>query len=196
MFSARTAIDPRPNALSLALDRARARGRPLLDLTTSNPTRAGVPYDAPRDPRLALRRARRSSTPPSRSACRRRARRSRAPFAEHGHDVPPSRVLLTASTSEAYAFLFKLLCDPGDEVLVPQPSYPLFDHLARFEGVTLVPYPLALRRRVARRPRFARPRAAPPDARGAPRLSPNNPTGSYVKARRARRDRRDRGSPS
>jgi alanine-synthesizing transaminase len=97
-----------------------------------------------------------------------------------GCAVEGSRVILTASTSEAYAFLFKLLCDPGDEVLVPVPSYPLFEHLARLEGVRAVPYRLAydgiwhLDVDSARRAITARTRAVVA-------VSPNNPTGSYLK---------------
>jgi hypothetical protein len=97
-----------------------------------------------------------------------------------GRPVDASRVVLTASTSEAYAFLFKLLCDPGDEVLVPVPSYPLFEHLARLESVRAVPYRLAYdgawhvdlaSARVATTPR----------TRAIVTVSPNNPTGSYLK---------------
>ena len=98
----------------------------------------------------------------------------------HGPAVDPSRIVLTASTSEADAFLFKLFCDPGDEVLVPVPSYPLFEHLARLESVRAVPYRLAydgawhVDFASARDARTARTRAIVT-------VSPNNPTGSYLK---------------
>src|SRR5262249_49613712 len=101
-------------------------------------------------------------------------------LAEHGASVDPARILLTASTSEAYSFLFKVLCDPGDEVLVPQPSYPLFEHLAQFEGVRLAPYALAydgewhIDARSLAQARTERTRAVLV-------VSPNNPTGSYTK---------------
>ncbi|MGC4090341.1 MAG: pyridoxal phosphate-dependent aminotransferase [Polyangiaceae bacterium] len=99
--------------------------------------------------------------------------------AEQGVAVPAERVVLTASTSEAYGALFKLLCDPGDEVLVPAPSYPLFEHLARFEAVNAVGYPLgfdtgwfidveALAARITER------------TRAIVVVSPNNPTGNYL----------------
>jgi alanine-synthesizing transaminase len=179
MFSRRSAHSMETNALSRALDAARATGREILDLTVSNPTRAGLPYDeasivsAFADPRMldyaplpfGLARAREAVA---------------EDFVAEGHAVDPSRVVLTASTSEAYSFLFKLLCDPGDEVLVPQPSYPLFEHLAAFESVTLVPYSIAydgawhvdvdsVRAAVGSR------------TRAILLVSPNNPTGSYVK---------------
>ena len=101
-------------------------------------------------------------------------------YAEDGVTIDPGRIVLTASTSEAYTFLFKLLCDAGDEVLVPQPSYPLFDLLARLGRCRLVPYRLAydgqwhVDRAAARRAVTARTRVIL-------MVSPNNPTGSYVK---------------
>ncbi len=101
-------------------------------------------------------------------------------YAQDGVTVDPSRIVLTASTSEAYAFLFKLLCDSGNEVLVPQPSYPLFDLLARFEGVRLAPYPLAYDGQWHVDLAAAR-RAVTSRTRAVLMVSPNNPTGSYVK---------------
>jgi hypothetical protein len=95
-------------------------------------------------------------------------------------DVDPSRVVLASSTSEAYGFLFKLLCDPGDDVLVPRPSYPLFEHLARYEGVGLVPYALeydgAWHVDLANLSRRRTPRT-----RAIITVNPNNPTGSFLK---------------
>jgi aspartate/methionine/tyrosine aminotransferase len=179
MFSRRSTHAMHPNALTMALERARSQGRGVLDLTVSNPTRAGIPYDEARilaalSDRGALDYA------PEPFGLRSAREAVAADLRAHGHDVDASRVMLTASTSEAYAFLFKLLCDPGDEVLVPQPSYPLFEHLATFECVTLVPYPLGYDGvwhidvdaiRAAKGPR----------TRAILLVSPNNPTGSYVK---------------
>ena len=183
-FSRRSSFDPRPNALTLALDRARSRerqqGPAVLDLTVSNPTEAGIPYDAERilsalaDPRALV------YEPHSFGLWRAREAVAREVSALAGRPVDPDHVVLTASTSEAYAFLLKLLCDPGDEVLVPQPSYPLFEHLGAFEAVRLVPYPLAydgawhidldgLRRAIG------------PRARAVLVVNPNNPTGSFLK---------------
>jgi hypothetical protein len=179
MFSSRSSVDLSPNPLSVALGRARAASRDVVDLTESNPTRAGLPYA--RDAILAAL-ARPASLvyepaafgiPPAREAVARE-------LSAHGPAMDASRVVLTASTSEAYAFLFKLLCDPGDEVLVPVPSYPLFEHLARLESVRAVPYRLAydgvwhVDLGSAREAVTARTRAIVT-------VSPNNPTGSYLK---------------
>jgi alanine-synthesizing transaminase len=179
-FSRRSSPDAAPNALAVALARARAEARPVLDLTESNPTRAGIPYaeaailESLGDRRALVYEPHPFGLPGAREHVAREIMRAGAPM------TPASQIVLTASTSEAYAFLFKLLCDPGDEVLVPQPSYPLFDLLARFESVRLVPYPLlydgawhvdvdALRRAVG------------PRTRAVLAVSPNNPTGSYLK---------------
>ena len=179
MFSRRTGFDRTPNAWAEALDRARGDvklepGRPLLDLTASNPTTAGVPYDeveiasALASPGALTYEPAPFGLPSAREVVGR----------ELGIDA--SRVALTASTSEAYAVLFKLLCDPGDEALVPQPSYPLFDHLARLEGVKLVPYRLAYDGRWHVDLDSVR-RAVGPRTRAVLVVSPNNPTGSYLK---------------
>jgi aspartate/methionine/tyrosine aminotransferase len=179
-FSRRTAVAREPNRLSLALERARATADVrLLDLTVSNPTTAGLPYDeaavlaAFADPRSLTYRP----LPFGMESAREAVAQS---YAEAGIALDPARVVLTASTSEAYGHLFKLLCDPGDEVLVPAPSYPLFDLLARFEGVTLVPYRLAydgawhIDRATVEAAVTSRTRAVLV-------VSPNNPTGSYLK---------------
>lgn len=174
MLPSRSAFDLSPNPLALAVDRARAAGRPILDLTESNPTRAGVPYDgdailaAIASPRALAYEPLPFGLPSAREAVAR----------ELGVDA--ARVVLTASTSEAYAFLFKLLCDPGDEVLVPTPSYPLFEHLARLESVRAVPYRLAYDG--AWHVDLASVRAAVgARTRAVVSVAPNNPTGSYLK---------------
>jgi alanine-synthesizing transaminase len=179
VLSSRTFHDPTPNALTLALRAARESGRAILDLTVSNPTTAGIPYDTAEILR-ALSDSRSLTYEPAPFGLPSARETVARELSVRGAVVDPSRVVLTASTSEAYSFLFKVLCDAGDDVLVPQPSYPLFDHLAAFEGVRLVPYPLAydgawhvdvdaLRRAVT------------PRARAILSVSPNNPTGSYVK---------------
>src|ERR1700722_2089029 len=128
MFSDRTRWSLTPNALHLALE-ARA-GRGYIDLTVSNPTLAGLPFPAPEALRAALAspavldyRPEPFGQPTARAALS-------AWLAAHGLSLPIDQLCLTASTSEAYAFLFKLLCAPGESVLVPAPSYPLFDFLA------------------------------------------------------------------
>ena len=102
-------------------------------------------------------------------------------YRDHGHEVDPDTVFLTASTSEAYAFVFKLLADPGDEILVPQPSYPLFEHLTALEGLVPVPYRLAFTSTGGWSLDRASVRAAMgPRTRAIVAVSPNNPTGSYL----------------
>ena len=118
------------NALSKALAARQAAGLPLIDLTESNPTAIGLQTAPAALPDAAVYHPEPRGLLPARAAV----------AAYHG--VDPEQVLLTASTSEAYSFLFKLLCDPGDEVLVPEPSYPLFGWLTALESVRAVPYPL------------------------------------------------------
>jgi aspartate/methionine/tyrosine aminotransferase len=177
VFSRRSFFSAEPNALARALS-CRA-GRAYLDLTISNPTRAALPYE--REGILgALASADLLDYDPRPFGIEAARAAVSRELASDGVAVPTERVVLTASTSEAYGFAFKLLCDPGDAVLVPAPSYPLFEHLAALESVRLVPYRLAydgawhvdldsLRR------------ARVPEARAIMVVSPNNPTGSYAK---------------
>ncbi len=137
MFSRRTAWSVVPNRIAEALGERRRSGKPLLDLTETNPTRVGLPMpEAEICAALADARALRYAP----TALGHLAARA-AVSAYHGGAIPPEQVVLTASTSEAYALLFKLLGDPGDRILVPVPSYPLFDYLAGLENVETVPYP-------------------------------------------------------
>ena len=175
----RSAFERTINALTSDVLARRARGDALLDLTVSNPTAEGLalPYDrraitAALADEAALRYAPEPFGLPAARA---------AAAASLTHPPSPERVLLTASTSEAYAFVFKLLCDPGDEVLVPEPSYPLFEHLARLEGVRLVPYRLAYDGAWHVDLASVRAGATRPDVRAVLVVSPNNPTGSYLK---------------
>jgi len=121
-----------PNALSRALGAAKAEGAGVLDLTVSNPILAGLgfPEEALREGLAGADLGQYLPDPQGLRSAR------TAVAAWHGHGVPADDVLLTTSSSEAYSWLFKLLCDPGDEVLVPSPSYPLFEWLARLEGVS------------------------------------------------------------
>jgi aspartate/methionine/tyrosine aminotransferase len=177
-FSSRSHIDRRENRLAEALARRVISGRAHLDLTVSNPTRAGVPYE--RDAVLAAIASDDALVyepePFGLPVARRAVARL---WASRGVDVDASRVVLTASTSEAYAFSFKLFCDPGDAVLVPRPSYPLFEHLATFEAVDAVFYDLSYDG--AWHLDFASiRRAMTPRTRAIVVVSPNNPTGSYL----------------
>ena len=101
-------------------------------------------------------------------------------YAARGHTVPVERILLTASTSEAYAYLFKLLTNPGDEVLVPRPSYPLFEFLADMESVAVRQYPLVYHGGWSI-DLHGRGRGVTPRTRAIVLVNPNNPTGTYVK---------------
>src|SRR5581483_8279479 len=183
-FSQRTAWDIGETRLARALQERRRAGLPVIDLTASNPTQYGFRYDEAGilaalgddaalvydpDPQ-GMRQAREV-------VCRY--------YAERGAEVTPEQVFLTTSTSEAYSWLFRLLCDPGDEILIAQPSYPLFDFLAQIEDVRLAPYPLfydhgwqidlaGLRERVT------------PRTRAVAVVHPNNPTGHFTSSEERR----------
>lgn len=181
MFASRTQWSLAPNRLSLEIEELRRRGVPLLDLTESNPTRCGFAFDtqavleALTDPRAL------SYEPDPRGLLF--ARRAVADYyAERGITLDPSQIFLTTSTSEAYSFVFRLLADAGDNILAPQPSYPLFDFLAGLNDVGIVPYPLIYDQgwqidfpMVEKR--------LDPRARAILVVHPNNPTGSFVRRR-------------
>lgn len=177
MFSGRVPA-LRANRVAGELARLRSEGRPLDDLTASNPTRVGLPYPPDLLAPLASPDARVYDPAPFGLPAAREA--VAAHLAGRGVPVHPDRVVLTASTSEAYGLLFKLLCDPGDAVLVPQPSYPLFEHLTRLDGVAARPYRLEYH---GRWQVDVDDLAAMVDARTRAVLlvSPNNPTGSFVR---------------
>jgi alanine-synthesizing transaminase len=175
-FSSRLRWDLPTNRLSQLLDEKRAAGAPILDLTESNPTAAGFdyPWEAIRtalgDPRSLRYEPAAAGMPAARAAV----------SEYYSGRVSPDRILLTASTSEAYSFVFKLLADPGDEVLVPTPSYPLFDYLAALDSVRTVPYPLAYHG--AWKIDFdALGRSITSRSRAIVLVNPNNPTGSFLK---------------
>jgi hypothetical protein len=164
-----------PNALSAALARLKAGGRELLDLTGSNPTRCGFVY-----PEAEIRTALSQPTvlaydpdPLGSPAAR------EAIALHHGHGLRAEDLLLTASTSEGYALLFKLLGDPGDEVLVPSPSYPLFDWLARLEGLQARAVPSYFHERW-HLDLDALAAAVSPRTRAIVVVNPNNPTGQFL----------------
>ncbi len=178
MFSSRVPADLTPNRLTRAVQRARAAGTRLLDLTATNPTAAAISYPASLLAPLADAGALRYDPSPlgldsARSAVAREYRR-------HGINVAPDAIVLTASTSEAYSVLFKLLCAPdGDAVMLPVPSYPLFDHLTRLDGVRPIPYRLEYHGRWGID--FDTLDSGWIDAiRAVLAVSPNNPTGSML----------------
>ncbi|MDE3104077.1 MAG: pyridoxal phosphate-dependent aminotransferase [Acidobacteriota bacterium] len=184
-FSERTGWDTGESRLTAAIRSARSSGRPLLDLTVSNPTLCGFHYDkaeilAPLSSPSAL-----VYDPDPKGVLSARQAVCNY-YADHRASIQPRQLMLTTSTSEAYSYLFRLLCDAGDEVLVAQPSYPLFDFLADLENVRLRPYRLfydygwwidfaALEQSIG------------PRTRAILVVHPNNPTGHAT--RRAERQR-------
>jgi aspartate/methionine/tyrosine aminotransferase len=168
------------NLLAAAVSRTRARGSPLIDLTVSNPTVVGLPYppslvEALGDPRGLVYRPSPLGLHEARAAVA-------AEYDRHGAHVDARQVVLAASTSEAYGYLFKLFCDPGDEVLVPAPSYPLFEHLAWLDAVTVRPYPLEYHGTWAI-DIAALDAACSTRTRLVLAVAPNNPTGSFLRRR-------------
>ncbi len=185
MFSARTEWSLTPNRLHEAVEKRRAAGRSLVDLTISNPSLVGLGWPDAEGLRAALSQTGVLTYAPEPFGSHAARLALASWFAGRGLSITPERLCLTASTSEAYAFLFKLLCNPGDAVLVPAPSYPLFEYLATLEEVVLLPYQLrydgewhidvgSLDEALS-----ARDGAAPPRAIVA--IHPNNPTGNYLK---------------
>jgi alanine-synthesizing transaminase len=177
MFSARVPADLAPNRLTTAEAALRGRGVPIIDLTETNPTAVGLAYPAELAAALGAPGVLRYEPHPFGLASAREA--VAAAIGAAGPPIAPSRVILTASTSEAYSFLFKLLCDPGDEVLVPVPSYPLFEHLTRLELVEIRTYPLEYHG-VWSIDLHGLDAAMSGRTRAILVVSPNNPTGSVL----------------
>ncbi|MFZ0312525.1 MAG: pyridoxal phosphate-dependent aminotransferase [Candidatus Korobacteraceae bacterium] len=188
-FARRTSWDLTPNRYTEALDAHRRAGRELLDLSASNPTTIGLQY---RDDvllrALADREALQYEPQPKGLLAARAA--IAAYYAERGSAVSPDDLLLTTSTSEGYSFVFRLLCDPGDALLVPSPSYPLFDFLADIQDVKLFPYELVYDHGwqmdfASLHGAMKRAETAGARCRAVLVVHPNNPTGSYVKPHEA-----------
>lgn len=180
MFANRTNWNLTPNRLSEALARNRQSGKTLLDLSASNPTECGFQYASHAIMR-ALCSPRTIEYHPEPRGLETARRAISAYYGEKSRKVSPEKIILTTSTSEGYSFVFRLLCNPGDEILVPTPSYPLFDFLAEIQDVKLKRYPLvydhgwqidlhALEQAVTGR------------TRGMIVVHPNNPTGHFTKA--------------
>jgi alanine-synthesizing transaminase len=184
-FAARTGWNLESNRFSCALEQERSRGKQLLDLTVSNPTACGLRYDESQILAAINQPAALIYEPAAQGLQIAREAVSAYYATEHiGSIVPPQNIFLTTGTSEAYSYAFRLLCDPGDEVLVPRPSYPLFDFLASIHDVHLVPYHLLYDH--GWQIDFHSLRSAiTPKTRAVMVVHPNNPTGSYLKAREA-----------
>jgi alanine-synthesizing transaminase len=179
MFSSRLPGRLAPNALSRAVEAGRRAGRILLDLTATNPTSAGLSYPSGMLAALSDPRAVRYEPDPRGLRVAREA--VAGEYARTGTPVDPDRLVLVAGTSDAYSALFKLMCDPGQVVLVPQPSYPLFEWLARLDGVQARPYRLEYHG-VWSIDRASLEAALTPEVRAVLVVTPNNPTGSMLRA--------------
>src|SRR5690349_7524198 len=180
MFSNRTNWKRTENRFTKALQDERAAEATILDLTLSNPTRAGLVYDeSPILAALASPRALDYDPQPKGLLAAREAIAGYYRESHHADDLSPEQIILTTSTSEGYSYVFSLLCNAGDELLVPKPSYPLFEFLADLEDVKLVPYPL-LYDHGWQIDFPSLEKVVTPRARGVVVVHPNNPTGSYV----------------
>jgi alanine-synthesizing transaminase len=180
VLSQRTDHDPTPNALARAVQERRARGERILDLTQSNPTTAGLPYD---EQAILAAIGKRDSLvyAPSPFGLRVAREAVAAHLAELGPAIDPDRIVLAASTSEAYSFLLHALCDPGDEILIAAPSYPLVSELATLAGVHVATFPLRFDGSwtVDAEPLFD---AVNERTRAVLLASPNHPTGHFLDA--------------
>jgi alanine-synthesizing transaminase len=179
MFSQRTNWQLSRNKYTQAIEELRATGERIIDLTVSNPTQSGFHYDSTRILGAFQNAQALNYEPEARGLLAARSEVVRYYKEEHSVKLDAGSLLLTTSTSEAYSYVFRLLCNPQDEVLVPKPSYPLFEFLGDLQDVSLVPYGLE----------YAQgwfidfqslTRALTPRTRGILLVHPNNPTGSYV----------------
>jgi alanine-synthesizing transaminase len=178
VFSSRVPADLSPNPLAAVVERMRLSGRGFDDLTASNPTEAGFDYpEGLLGPLSSIEALRYDPKPFGLPAAREAIA---ADYARRGIRVAASHVALTASSSESYAFLFKLLCEPGDSVLVPTPSYPLFEHLTRLDNVHARPYGTEYHGSWVIDLEDLR-YAITETTRAVLVVSPNNPTGAWLK---------------
>jgi len=177
MFSRRTEWNLAPNRLAVAHQEAISSGIKIIDLTISNPTRAGIEYDESAILNALANPKALDYDPQPKGLCS--AREAVAQY--YASIIDPENLILTTSTSEGYSYVFRLLCNSGDEILVPKPSYPLFDFLADLQDVKVVPYSLmydhgwqidfhSLEAGLTK------------NSRAIVLVHPNNPTGSYVSA--------------
>ena len=178
-FSQRTNWNTEESELARAHRLRMEAGLPIADLTASNPTRCGFQYGDELLEALADPKALDYDPQPMGSNVARQAVSDY--YSSLGVGVDSSQIVLTTSTSEAYSFLFRLLCDPGCEILAPQPGYPLFDYLARLDDVVVKPVPLVYDQGWQIEPEGFR-RAITPETRAIVLVHPNNPTGHFTKA--------------
>ena len=185
MFAQRTNWKLTPNKYARALEEMRSNGRTPIDLTVSNPTECGLRYDSASILRAFQNARALAYEPEAKGLLAAREEVERYYKEDHGVTVDPGGVLLTTSTSEAYSYVFRLLCNPHDEILVLKPSYPLFDFLGDIQDVSLIPFSL----------QYAHGwfidfhslvRALTPRTQAVLVVHPNNPTGSYVREEEVR----------
>lgn len=178
-FSSRTDWNLTSNELSQRVSQHRQRGKLLLDLTESNPTRCDFSYPKERILGTLSQEENFSYEPALKGLLLARNAVSRYYKSTTRQQIDPEHLFLTASTSEAYSFVFRLLANPGDEILVPRPSYPLFDFLARLNDIVLMAYSLEYHKRW-RIDFDSIKRALSPNTRAVLVVNPNNPTGSGI----------------
>ena len=179
MFSKRTNWPLSSNRIAKALDRLKKANIPIIDLTESNPTRCGFVYPSQRilQPLASDKNLRYEPQPQGSLVARQAISRY---YKEQGHEVAVDRIFLTASTSEAYSYLFRLLADAGEEVLFPRPSYPLFQFLGDLNDVALNYYPLVYTDHwYIDLPQLEE--CVQPATKAVILVNPNNPTGSFIK---------------
>jgi alanine-synthesizing transaminase len=180
MFSNRTAWKLAPNRFSQMQKAMQESGAAVLDLTVSNPTRVALPYDSDAVLKSLIRPEAMAYEPQAKGMLS--ARQAISDYYRQQHDefgVNPESLILTTSTSEGYSYVLRLLCNVEDEVLVPKPSYPLFEYLADLQDVKLVPYPLIydLGWQIDFSSLYG---SVTPRTRAVVVVHPNNPTGSFV----------------
>lgn len=186
MFSQRTNWKLSPNKYTEALEEMRSSGERIVDLTVSNPTQCGFQYDSERILAAFQNPKSLSYEPEAKGLLTAREEVAKYYKEDHRVTIDPESLVLTTSTSEAYSYVFRLLCNPHDEILVPKPSYPLFDFLGDLQDVSLIPYSLE----------YAHGwfvdfhslvRGLTPRTRAVLLVHPNNPTGSYAHAEEVQR---------
>ncbi len=177
-FSRRTNWNTEESELARAHRLRLASGEPIADLTASNPTRCGFAYDVELLAALTDSQALDYDPQPRGLLSARQA--VCGYYADHGVQLAPEQIVLTTSTSEAYSFLFRLLCDPGSEILFTQPGYPLFDFLATLDDVKIKAAALIYDHGWQIDPEGLR-RAITPETRAIVLVHPNNPTGHFTK---------------
>ncbi len=176
-FSRRTNWVSQSNALNTALEELRAKGVDVLDLTESNPTRAGINY--PKELLNSLIKPANFNYVPDANGMTHAREAAADYYRRHSVDCSPADILLTASTSEAYSFLLRLLVNPGERVLIPRPSYPLFQFLLELNDVAFDYYPLVYNNGW-QLDRQALGYLIDAKTRAIILVNPNNPTGSYL----------------